>query len=115
MPSPLENREPEVRQITVMFCDLIGSTELSEKLDPEDLRMLIEAYRKVCGAAISRYDGEVASYAGDSVMAFFGWPRAHEDDPVRAVHAALAILSEITNIPAAVTLSLRVGICSGRV
>lgn len=115
MPSPLENREPEVRQITVMFCDLIGSTELSEKLDPEDLRMLIDAYRKVCGAAISRYDGQVASYAGDGVMAFFGWPRAHEDDAVRAVHAASAILSEITNIPGAVRLSSRVGICSGRV
>ena len=112
---PVENREPEVRQITVMFCDLIGSTELSEKLDPEDLRMLIDAYRKVCSAAISRYDGQVASYAGDGVMAFFGWPRAHEDDAVRAVHAALAILSEITNIPGAVTLSSRVGICSGRV
>ncbi|MGB9390280.1 MAG: adenylate/guanylate cyclase domain-containing protein, partial [Xanthobacteraceae bacterium] len=115
MSSPLENREPEVRQITVMFCDLIGSTTLSEKLDPEDLRMLIDAYRKVCGAAISRYDGQVASYAGDGVMAFFGWPRAHEDDAVRAVHAALAILSEITNISGAVTLSARVGICSGRV
>jgi class 3 adenylate cyclase/tetratricopeptide (TPR) repeat protein len=115
MSSPLENREPEVRQITVMFCDLIGSTTLSEKLDPEDLRMLIDAYRKVCGAAISRYDGQVASYAGDGVMAFFGWPRAHEDDAVRAAHAALAILSEITNISGAVTLSARVGICSGRV
>jgi len=115
MPSPLENHEPEVRQITVMFCDLIGSTELSEKLDPEDLRMLIDAYRKVCSAAISRYDGQVASYAGDGVMAFFGWPRAHEDDAVRAVHAALAILSEITNIRGAATLSSRVGICSGRV
>jgi class 3 adenylate cyclase/predicted ATPase len=115
MPSPLENREPEVRQITVMFCDLIGSTELSEKLDPEDLRTLIDAYRKVCGAAINRYDGQVASYAGDGVMAFFGWPRAHEDDAVRAVHAALAILSEITNIPGPVTLSSRLGICSGRV
>ena len=115
MSSPLENREPEVRQITVMFCDLIGSTELSGKLDPEDLRMLIDAYRKVCGAEISQYDGQVASYAGDGVMAFFGWPRAHEDDAVRAVHAALAILSEITNIPGAVTLSSRVGICSGRV
>jgi class 3 adenylate cyclase/predicted ATPase len=115
MLSPVENREPEVRQITVMFCDLIGSTELSEKLDPEDLRILIDAYRKVCGAAISRYDGQVASYAGDGVMAFFGWPRAHEDDAIRAVHAALAILSDVTNIPGAVTLSSRVGVCSGRV
>jgi class 3 adenylate cyclase/predicted ATPase len=115
MLSPLENREPEIRQITVMFCDLVGSTELSERLDPEDLRTLIDAYRKVCGAAVTRYDGQVANYAGDGLMAFFGWPRAHEDDAVRAVHAALAILSEITNIPGAVSLTSRVGICSGRV
>ena len=92
--SPSENREPEVRQITVMFCDLVGSTELSEKLDPEDLRTLIDAYRKVCGTAVTRYEGQVANYAGDGLMAFFGWPRAHEDDAVRAVHAALAILFE---------------------
>jgi len=91
----LENREPEVRQITVVFCDLVGSTELSERLDPEDLRTLIDAYRKACGAAITRYEGQVANYAGDGLMAFFGWPRAHEDDAVRAVHAALAILSNL--------------------
>ena len=113
--SPSENREPEVRQITVMFCDLVGSTELSEKLDPEDLRTLIDAYRKVCGAAVTRYEGQVANYAGDGLMAFFGWPRAHEDDAVRAVYAALAILSEVTNIPGPVELASRVGICSGRV
>jgi len=115
MLSLLENREPEVRQITVMFCDLVGSTELSERLDPEDLRALIDAYRKVCGAAVNRYEGQVANYAGDGLMAFFGWPRAHEDDAVRAVHAALAILSEVTNVPGAVKLTSRVGICSGRV
>src|SRR5215469_8757044 len=115
MLSLLENREPEVRQITVMFCDLVGSTELSERLDPEDLRTLIDAYRKACGAAITRYEGQVANYAGGGLIAFFGWPRAHEDDAVRAVHAALAILSEVTSIPGAVTLTSRVGICSGRV
>jgi class 3 adenylate cyclase len=98
-----------------MFCDLVGSTELSEKLDPEDLRALIDAYRKVCGAAVIRYEGQVANYAGDGLVAFFGWPRAHEDDAVRAVHAALAILSEVTNIPGPVELASRVGICSGRV
>ena len=93
-PSPAENHEAEVRQITAVFCDLVGSTELSEKLDPEDLRTLIDAYRKSCDEAIRRYDGQVANYAGDGLMAFFGWPRAHEDDAVRAVHAGLAILSE---------------------
>src|ERR1700751_2118343 len=110
-----ENREPEVRQITVMFCDLVGSTKLSEKLDPEDLRTLIIAYRKVGDAAIRRYEGQVASYAGDGVIGFFGWPRAHEDDAVGAVHAAQTVLSEVTNIPGEVALSVRVGICSGRV
>ena len=115
MPQTLENREPEIRQITVMFCDLVGSTELSERLDPEDLRILIDAYRKVCGTAVTRYEGQVANYAGDGLMAFFGWPRAHEDDAVRAVHAALTILSKVASIPGAVTLTSRVGICSGRV
>jgi|SRR5579871_417150 class 3 adenylate cyclase/predicted ATPase len=111
----LENREPEVRQITVIFCDLVGSTELAEKLDPEDLRPLIDAYRKMCDAAIRRYEGQVASYAGDGVMAFFGWPRAHEDDAARAVHAGLVILSEVAKIPGAVALAARIGVCSGRV
>jgi class 3 adenylate cyclase/predicted ATPase len=114
-PSPVEDREPEVRQITVIFCDLVGSTELSERLDPEDLRPLIAAYRKTCDAAIRRYDGQVANYAGDGLMAFFGWPRAHEDDAVRAVHAGLTILSEVERIRGAAPLASRVGICSGRV
>src|SRR5437588_3531732 len=115
MSQTIENREPEVRQITVMFCDLVGSTELSERLDPEDLRALIDAYRKVCNEAVNRYGGQVANYAGDGCMGFFVEPRAHEGDVVRAVHAALAILTEVANIPGAVTLTSRVGICSGRV
>lgn len=110
-----QQREAELRQITVMFCDLVGSTPLSEKLDPEDLRVLIDAYREACGAAIKRYGGEIASYAGDGVMAFFGWPRAHEDDAVRAVHAALNALSAVTNVAGPVTLASRVGVCSGLV
>jgi class 3 adenylate cyclase/predicted ATPase len=110
-----ESHESEVRQITVLFSDLVGSTELSEKLDPEDLRTLIDVYRKTCSAAISRYEGQVANFAGDGVMAFFGWPRAHEDDAGRAVHAALEILAEVTKIPGAVTLASRAAICSGRV
>jgi class 3 adenylate cyclase/predicted ATPase len=110
-----QQREAELRQITVMFCDLVGSTQLSEKLDPEDLRVLIDAYREACSTAVRRYGGEVASYAGDGVMAFFGWPRAHEDDAVRAVHAALDTLSAVTNISGPVTLASRVGVCSGPV
>jgi class 3 adenylate cyclase/predicted ATPase len=113
--SPAENHESEVRQITVIFSDLVGSTELSERLDPEDLRLVIDAYRETCSAAIRRYEGQVANFAGDGVMAFFGWPRAHEDDAVRAVHAALEIISEVTKISGAVTLASRAGVCSGRV
>jgi Adenylate cyclase, family 3 (some proteins contain HAMP domain) len=70
----VQHREAEFRQITVMFCDLVGSTQLSEKLDPEDLQKLIDAYRVECSAAIGRYGGEVARYFGDGVMAFFGGP-----------------------------------------
>ena len=113
--SPVQHREAEFRQITVMFCDLVGSTQLSEKLDPEDLQKLIDAYRGECSTAIRRYGGEVARYFGDGVMAFFGWPRAHEDDAVRAVHAALEIVSGVTKISGPVTLACRVGVCSGPV
>jgi class 3 adenylate cyclase/predicted ATPase len=108
-------REAEFRQITVMFCDLVGSTQLSQKLDPEDLQKLIDLYRGECSTAIRRYDGQVARYFGDGVMAFFGWPRAHEDDGVRAVHAALEIVSAVTKISGPVTLASRVGVCSGPV
>ena len=114
--TPLEQyREAEFRQITVMFCDLVGSMQLSEKLDPEDVQRLINAYRGECSAATSRYGGEVARYFGDGVMVFFGYPHAHEDDAVRAVHAALEIVSGVPKISGPVTLASRVGICSGPV
>ncbi len=113
--SPAQHREAEFRQITVMFSDLVGSTQLSEKLDPEDLQKLIDAYRGECSTAIRRYGGEVARYFGDGVMAFFGWPHAHEDDAVRAIHAALEIVAGVTKIPGPVTLTCRVGVCSGPV
>src|SRR6266540_1129565 len=114
-PSLVQHREAEFRQITVMFCDLVGSTQLSEKLDPEDLQKLIDAYRRECCTAIRRYGGEVARYFGDGVMAFFGWPYAHEDDAARAVHAALEIVSGVTKISGPVNLACRVGVCSGPV
>ncbi|UQR65598.1 AAA family ATPase [Bradyrhizobium sp. C-145] len=114
-PSIAQHREPEFRQITVLFSDLVASTQLSEKLDPEDLQKLIDAYREECSTAIGRYGGEVARYFGDGVMAFFGWPSAHEDDAIRAVHAALEIASGVTKISGPVTLSCRVGVCSGPV
>ncbi|HET9717584.1 MAG TPA: adenylate/guanylate cyclase domain-containing protein [Pseudolabrys sp.] len=113
--APAQHREAEFRQITVMFCDLVGSTQLSENLDPEDVKKLIDAYREECNAAIKKYGGEIARYFGDGVMAFFGWPRAHEDDAMRAVHAALEIVSQVTKISGPASLSCRVGICSGPV
>jgi class 3 adenylate cyclase/tetratricopeptide (TPR) repeat protein len=113
--SSAQHRDAEFRQITVMFCDLVGSTELSVKLDPEDLQKLIDAYRQECSAAIRRYGGEVARYFGDGVMAFFGWPRAHEDNALRAAHAALEIVLGVRNISGPVTLACRVGVCSGPV
>jgi class 3 adenylate cyclase/tetratricopeptide (TPR) repeat protein len=113
--SPSQHRDAEFRQITVLFCDLVGSTQLAEKLDPEDLHKLIDAYRRECSTAIRRYGGEVARYLGDGVMAFFGWPSAHEDDAARATHAALEIVFGITKISGPVTLASRVGVCSGPV
>ena len=74
-----------------MFCDLVGSTALSEKLDPEELRSLLHAYRTLCGDVIARYDGFVARYVGDGILTYFGWPTAHEEDAERAVRAALEI------------------------
>ena len=71
----------ERRQLTVMFCDLVGSTSLAERLDAEELREVMQRYRSACGSVVARYDGYVAQYLGDGVMVYFGWPRAHEDDP----------------------------------
>src|ERR1700723_2703321 len=78
----------ERRQLTVMFCDLVGSTALSERLDPEELRSLLHAYRTLCGEVIARYDGFVARYVGDGILTYFGWPTAHEEDAERAARAA---------------------------
>jgi len=112
---PAQHRDAEFRQLTVMFCDLVGSTQLSEQLDPEDLQKLIDVYRGECSTAIRRYGGEVARYFGDGVMAFFGWPVAYEDNALRAVHAALEIVSRVTKVSGPVTLACRVGVCSGPV
>ncbi|KRQ96277.1 adenylate/guanylate cyclase domain-containing protein [Bradyrhizobium valentinum] len=113
--SLVQHREAEFRQITVLFSDLVGSTQLSEKLDPEDLQKLIDAYRGACSTAIRRYGGEVARYFGDGAMAFFGWPYAHEDDAARAIHAALEIVTGVPKISGPATLTCRVGVSSGPV
>lgn len=87
--------EPERRQITVMFADIVGSTSLAERMDIEDLRSILLAYQQACTTAIEQYGGHVAQYLGDGVLAYFGYPRAHEDDAVRVVRAALTILAEM--------------------
>jgi class 3 adenylate cyclase/predicted ATPase len=111
----VQHRDAEFRQITVMFCDLVGSTQLSVNLDPEDYHKLIYAYQVECRTAIRRYDGQVARYLGDGVVAYFGWPHAHEDDAIRAVHAALEIVSALKKTSGPITLACRVSVCSGPV
>src|ERR1700735_199856 len=105
----------ERRQLTVMFCDLVGSTALSEKLDPEELRSLLHAYRTLCGDVIARYDGFVARYVGDGILTYFGWPTAHEEDAERAVRAALEIVHTIKRASSTEDLSVRIGIATGPV
>jgi len=91
-PAPLASApEAERRQLTVMFCDLQGSTALSQQLDPEDLRDVIRGYQEVCAGAVGRFDGHIAKYLGDGLLVYFGYPQAHEDDPQRAVRAGFAI------------------------
>ncbi len=107
--------EAERRQITVMFCDLVGSTALSEKLDPEDLREVMAAYQKAAGAVIERYEGHVAQYLGDGLMTYFGWPMAHEDDAERAVRASLEVVDSIATLDAAEPLAVRIGVATGLV
>ena len=109
------DRKAERRQITVMFCDLVGSTALSEKLDPEDLREVMAAYQKAAGAVIERYEGHVAQYLGDGLMTYFGWPKAHEDDAARAIRAGLEVVDAVGEIEAPAPLSVRVGISTGPV
>jgi class 3 adenylate cyclase/tetratricopeptide (TPR) repeat protein len=107
----------ERRELTVLFCDLVGSTQIADRIDPEVLRDLLATYHKACRAQVSRFGGQVARTFGDGVLAYFGYPTAHEDDPERAVRAALAIAKEAPSLNAArnETLSVRVGIASGPV
>src|SRR4051812_27809785 len=85
-PQPLDSlrSEAERRQLTVMFCDLVGSTALSEQLDPEDWRGVVQDYQRVCAEVIQRFEGQIAQYLGDGLLIYFGYPAAHEDDAHRA-------------------------------
>jgi class 3 adenylate cyclase len=113
--------EAERRQLTVMFCDLVGSTALSTGMDPEDLRDVIASYQSRCSAATRHYDGFVAKYMGDGILVFFGYPRAHEDEAERSVRAGLDIVEVMAELNAAVLrppgveLAVRIGIATGPV
>jgi class 3 adenylate cyclase len=101
----------------VLFCDLVGSTELSAKLDPEDLGRVIRAYHGACAEVMERWGGHVAKYMGDGVLAYFGWPQAHEDEAERAVRAGLDLVAAVAGLatPDDASLAARVGIATGRV
>src|SRR5450755_2579699 len=107
-PIPPPTIEAERRQLTVMFCDLVGSTALSTRHDPEDLRELIGDYHRAVSETIGRFDGFVAKYMGDGVLIYFGYPRAHEDDAERAVRAGLAVIEAVGRLPAREDLRVRV-------
>src|SRR5438874_11643155 len=112
-PTPVD---AERRQLTVMFCDLVGSTALSTRFDPEDLRELIAAYHRVVTEVVAGFDGFVAKYMGDGVLVYFGYPRAHEDDAERAVRAGLGSIDAVSRLAvASANLRARVGIATGLV
>jgi class 3 adenylate cyclase len=103
----------ERRQLTVMFCDLVGSTELSSRLDPEDLRELISSYHSVVRRAVSCHEGFIAKYMGDGVLVYFGYPQAQEDDAERAVYAGLEVVKAVEELETSEQLKVRVGIATG--
>jgi class 3 adenylate cyclase len=114
--APAEDRA-ERRQLTVMFCDLAGSTALSARLDPEDMRQVILAYQDACSGVVTRYEGFIAKFMGDGILGYFGFPRAHEDDAERAVRAGLEIAGVVRALEtcAAEKLHVRIGIATGLV
>lgn len=109
--------EAERRQLTVMFCDLVGSTQLSRRLDPEDLREVIRRYQDAVAGAVTRYEGYVAKFLGDGVLAYFGWPQAHEDQAERAVRTGLDAVTAVAKLELDdnVALQARIGIATGQV
>ena len=120
-PEPAARAEPrtqdaaERRQVTVMFSDLVGSTALSARMDPEDLREVISAYQKCVAETVQHFGGFVAKYMGDGVLIYFGYPQAHEDDADRAVRAGLEVIAAVSALKSPVPLQTRVGIATGMV
>ena len=113
--------EAERRQLTVMFCDLVGSTTLSGQLEPEEWREILRHYQDLCHRVIARYDGHIAQYLGDGILAYFGYPRAHEDAAQRAIHSGLEIIGELDGLNQILAaqndlrLQVRLGIDTGEV
>lgn len=123
-PAPGGDLAGERRQLTVMFCDLVGSTEMASGLDPEDVQTVLRRYQEMATQIVGDVEGYVAQYLGDGILAYFGYPNAHEDDPVRAVSAALDIVAALPALTAAVRgavpslaadLAVRIGIHTGGV
>jgi len=115
--APLPMDTAERRQLTVMFCDLVGSTALSAHLDPEDMREILGTYHRCCAERIVKAGGFVAKYMGDGVLAYFGYPQADEHDAERAVRAGLTLVEAVSKLatPAGAPLQVRVGIATGLV
>ncbi|MCK1641784.1 AAA family ATPase [Bradyrhizobium sp. 157] len=113
VPMARDSRPIERRQLTVLFCDLVGSTELSARLDPEDFSAIIADYRRCITETVARFDGFVARHHGDGAIVCFGYPQAHEDDAERAVQASLSLVQAIAALPAKEKLSARVGVATG--
>jgi class 3 adenylate cyclase/predicted ATPase len=114
-PSGLPADTAERRQVTIMFSDLVGSTALAVRMDPEDLREIVSAYQKCVAETVQRYDGFVARYMGDGVLVYFGYPRAHEDDAERAVRAGLELVIAVAALKSRAPLQTRIGIATGLV
>jgi class 3 adenylate cyclase/tetratricopeptide (TPR) repeat protein len=112
---PARRADAQRRQLTVMFVDLVGSTQLAAALDPEDLREVVGAYQDCCTRVIERFEGHVAKFLGDGVLAYFGYPQAHEDDAERAIRAGLDLVDAISRLGLAVPLAARLGISTGEV
>ena len=112
---PKPQEAAERRQVTVMFSDLVGSTALSARMDPEDLREVISAYQKCVAETVQRFGGFVAKYMGDGVLVYFGYPQAHEDDAERAVRAGLELVAAVGALKTHAPLQTRVGIATGLV
>jgi class 3 adenylate cyclase len=113
--APHSEATGERRQVTVMFSDLVGSTALAARMDPEDLREVISAYQKCIAETVQRLGGYVAKYMGDGVLVYFGYPQAHEDDAERAVRSGLKLIEAVGGLKSRASLQTRVGIATGLV